>query len=375
MQAKPDGSMFDQRLHCQAKSLVGCTVVMRISTDEDGREKYQVSGDHNHPTPSKLTYPTFQMILVSPDALDLLSQPNFSDAPLVLQSNYDLSECNLSLTTAMVLIERIGVPFAWFVHSSRDSLEYNYFLSYIKRKLPRWIPCAVLADYDVAVRQAAQDLFPISTLYGDQFHWVQAIVKWMQWNGCGDFVEEIMPELSLVWWARATEFETQLTIFGFNAQWMVSPTTPPSVWAGYARSQSDPSSTATLETWFKRLKSLDQENKASIDKVVSFLRKEWKHYFVLIPSTLRDVLSRRAVSQGLGYLSQGGPNGKDEEMMEGRLDQHNGMDDQGEEYTEADSTIELSHHNSEIHQDQQGSDQGVSLPLVEDGSQNGNQTE
>ncbi|PRP87013.1 structural maintenance of chromosome protein [Planoprotostelium fungivorum] len=464
---KPDGSMFDQRLHCQAKSLVGCTVVMRISTDEDGREKYQVSGDHNHPTPSKLRgppglrrqwhnqlessasaiaeiqseianvaekmsdklvpsrkqlsnwryyattvgptgdalqtivstsagefcqvinyYPTFQMILVSPDALDLLSQPNFSDAPLVLQSNYDLSECNLSLTTAMVLIERIGVPFAWFVHSSRDSLEYNYFLSYIKRKLPRWIPCAVLADYDVAVQQAAQDLFPISTLYGDQFHWVQAIVKWMQWNGCGDFVEEIKPELSLVWWARASEFETQLTIFGtkwmqklprfwayFNAQWMVSPTTPPSVWAGYARSQSDPSSTATLETWFKRLKSLDQENKASIDKVVLFLRKEWKHYFGLIPSTLRDVLSRRAVSQGLGYLSQGGPNGKDEEMMEGRLDQHNGMDDQGEEYTEADSTIELSHHNSEIHQDQQGSDQGVSLPLVEDGNQNGNQTE
>ncbi len=115
------------------------------------------------------------MVLVAPEGKELLCKHS---AYLFTDGTIDTYEGRLLLTMAMVLVEEVGIPLAFFLHSHKTQEEYPYFFKMLKSLTDNCLnPRGIFGDYEDALRAAAEQVFSSAIYNGDYFHFLQANIK------------------------------------------------------------------------------------------------------------------------------------------------------------------------------------------------------
>ncbi|XP_054259590.1 uncharacterized protein LOC128984307 [Macrosteles quadrilineatus] len=71
-------------------------------------------------------------------------------------------------------------PVAYAIMSSKSQAAYVGVLRYIRGEIPTWNPQIILSDFETAMRNAAQLVWPEAQLIGCFFHYAQAIYRMHQ---------------------------------------------------------------------------------------------------------------------------------------------------------------------------------------------------
>ncbi len=119
-------------------------------------------------------FPTLALVFATKNALQLLK-----DSPYYfIDGTFDISECDLQLTTLMTVHKGIGVPTAFMLAKSKTTECYSHFLGVVQKNCDgRLEPIAVLGDFEQALQQAVNQVFPSSTWYSDFFHFMQVSIQ------------------------------------------------------------------------------------------------------------------------------------------------------------------------------------------------------
>lgn len=252
-------------------------------------------------------FPHLIIILGAPQARQLLL---LYGQTIFVDGTFELCEGKLILTTLMISVEEVGVPVFFLLSESRSSKTYQYFLRQLVEFTENsYSPQNVLGDFEMALQQAFQVVFPTARYFGDSFHFIQANLRWLRHNKIdSELQDNILSSLRLLWASSTREsfhdnLNTLLTMWRnvvpeyakyFESMWIaqVSPLT----WAYFARANKEvPSGDHKLEGWHNRLQHLVMTQKSdAVDHVVTNLRNEWLYYWKLLesPSLLQSEIHR-----------------------------------------------------------------------------------
>jgi hypothetical protein len=186
-------------------------------------------------------HPTIYIIISTPEQRALLRT---HDLILAVDSTFDLVEGKLYVSTVMGIIEGIGVPLAWMVHNRTTQEAYAHYLTNLKNHT-EMNPLAILRDFDLALENAAKQVFPRSRTVGDLWHFLHDNEKWLSTHGGKEHVSTAMITLRILW-ASQTHNEFALNLEDFISFWQARfpdyvtyftktwiATRPSSTWAAY----------------------------------------------------------------------------------------------------------------------------------------------
>lgn len=157
-------------------------------------------------------FPSVRIVLSTNAQRNLLSASR--DIVLAIDTTFDFVEGNLYLTTFLGLIEGIGVPLAFFLHSRRTESDYAFFLQSIKEKVD-FHPVVVLRDFDLSIENAIRREMPSVRNFGDLWHFLHDNQKWLSQHGGKDLVKDAMCSLRILW-SSPTRFEWAANFEGLS---------------------------------------------------------------------------------------------------------------------------------------------------------------
>lgn len=271
-------------------------------------------------------HPKIHIVLVSAESCDLLANTKYNQT-IFVDGTFNVAELGLSLTTVMLIVERVNVPVAWFLSDGATAADYAVFFTQLK-ELTRnaFRPITALVDFELAIHNALRQVFPEISVLGDAFHFVQANTRWLLQNNLNHLRNDAISALRTLWTSKTVaQFTNNLQAFlqewnlkapnyssYFQQQWLQK--TQSTQWALYGRVDTVPSGDNALEGWHNRWKRiLAEHHRLPIDRLVAELWKENVYYHNLLASekikstvelkerqqerrvTLTDVIARTGV--------------------------------------------------------------------------------
>jgi hypothetical protein len=247
--------------------------------------------------------PSPYYIIAADDGMCLLEQHG---CVLYVDGTFDLVEAGLTLTTILIKVDSIGVPIAWLLAHSQQQEMYTYFFHFVWDLVMQVTHCtlhvlALFADFEEALRKAAEEAFPGVKVFGESFHFMQANVHWMCKHVDKTHLAELIPNLRhlmaspelneslpqvkmfLVYWMQQCPAYAEY----FHSMWCMR--WPPRLWAAFGcKGLKDiPTGDHILEGWNNCLQhhTWPQQHEA-IDHTISHLWDEWdQHHHCLASPT------------------------------------------------------------------------------------------
>lgn len=240
-------------------------------------------------------FPHVNIVLAAPDGLTLLQQHSNT---LFVDGTFDLCEEKLVLTTVMIKVNDIGLPVVWFLSTSRTAQNYENIVRSVQQLCSQGLVVDnILADFEQALRDGFQRVFPTTNIYGDTFHFIQANIRWMKRNKGVEHISDLIVMLRLLWCSPTTlDFASNLNKFlnywsqkfpaysaYFRRMWLE--TIKPFSWAYFGRTHGVPSGDNLLEGFNNRLQNYvfkDSPSFEAIDFVVKALWEEWLYQYKIV---------------------------------------------------------------------------------------------
>lgn len=240
-------------------------------------------------------HPGVHIVIMAPGQAELLSAHR---GDCVIDTTFDCVEGKLYLTTLLALVEGVGVPVAFYIHSGKSELDYTEFLQCVHEATQqRAAPASVLRDFDNAIRNAIKTVWPRSDNLGDLWHLLHDVAKWLNSHSLSSEVSAVIPALKALACVRSVdEFHAALKDFKirfdymplflayFQGQW--EGRSPVHEWALFTRRVNSPSGSQQIEAWHHHVQHtvLGDEKYMKIDHFVNRLLREW----AIINATLRS---------------------------------------------------------------------------------------
>ncbi len=152
-------------------------------------------------------------------------------------------------------------------------------------------PEGVLVDFEEALANAFQDVFPNCEIWHDFFHFQQANIRKLKKLGLSDIIGEVIADTHLLWKSNSkAKFDENVDKFFSKWNLVIPPYTAyfrktwltrfkPELWAFFARPKNAPSGSAALEGQHSRWQNcIFPNNPLHLDKIVHILWGEDQYY-------------------------------------------------------------------------------------------------